>query len=101
MEPILPPALLYIFGAGHVAFNLCQTAANAGFDVTVTDDRSSYATKERFPAAHEVHALDFEKAMRKLDPERIFLYRRSSPADIATTCASCAGPCRRERATWE
>ncbi len=62
VEPVLPPALLYVFGAGHVAFNLCQTAANAGFDVTVTDDRSSYATKERFPAAREVYALDFEEA---------------------------------------
>jgi xanthine dehydrogenase accessory factor len=68
IEPILPPALLYVFGAGHVALNLCQAAANAGFEVTVTDDRSSYATKERFPAAREVYALDFEEALRKLDP---------------------------------
>ena len=36
--------------------------------MTVTDDRSSYATKERFPAAREVHALDFEEATQKLDP---------------------------------
>src|SRR5260370_8402202 len=68
VEPILPPAILYLFGAGHVAFNLCQTAANAGFDVTVTDDRSSYATKERFPAAREVYALDFKEATQKVDP---------------------------------
>jgi xanthine dehydrogenase accessory factor len=51
-----------------VAFNLCHTAANAGFDVTVTDDRSSYATKERFPAAREVYALDFDEALKTLDP---------------------------------
>jgi xanthine dehydrogenase accessory factor len=68
IEPVLPPALLYVFGAGHVAFNLCQTAANAGFDVVVADDRSSYATRERFPAAREVHALDFDEAMKLLDP---------------------------------
>ncbi len=68
VEPVLPPALLYVFGAGHVALSLCQTAAGAGFDVTVTDDRSSYATKERFPAAHEVHALEFDEAMQRLDP---------------------------------
>jgi xanthine dehydrogenase accessory factor len=43
-------------------------AANAGFELIVTDDRSSYATRERFPAAREVHALDFEEATRKLDP---------------------------------
>jgi xanthine dehydrogenase accessory factor len=51
-----------------VAVNLCQTAANAGFDVVVTDDRSSYASKERFPAAQEIHALDFDQATQKLDP---------------------------------
>jgi len=68
VEPILPPAILYIFGAGHVAANLCEAGANAGFEVAVTDDRSSYATQERFPAAREVHAIDFEQATRKLDP---------------------------------
>ena len=68
IEPILPPALLYVFGAGHVAINLCQAAANAGFDVIVADDRSSYATSERFPAAREVHPLDFDQATQKLDP---------------------------------
>lgn len=68
VEPVLPPALLYVFGAGHVALNLCRTASSAGFDVIVTDDRSSYATKERFPSAHEVHVLDFDDAMQKLDP---------------------------------
>ncbi len=68
VEPVLPPALLYIFGAGHVAASLCQMAAAAGFDVIVSDDRSSYATQERFPAAREVHALEFDEAMRRLDP---------------------------------
>lgn len=68
VEPVLPPALLYVFGAGHVAFNLCRVAATAGFDVVVIDDRSSYASKDRFPAAHEVHALDFDQAMKTFDP---------------------------------
>jgi xanthine dehydrogenase accessory factor len=68
VEPVLPPALLYVFGAGHVSINLCRTAAPAGFDVIVTDDRSSYATSERFPAAREVHAFDFDEAMQKLEP---------------------------------
>jgi xanthine dehydrogenase accessory factor len=68
VEPILPPALLYLFGAGHVALNVCKTASSAGFQVIVTDDRSSYASKERFPEAHEVHALDFEEATKKVEP---------------------------------
>ncbi|HEV2397108.1 MAG TPA: XdhC/CoxI family protein [Candidatus Sulfotelmatobacter sp.] len=68
VEPVLPPALLYLFGAGHVSSNVCRIAANAGFEVTVIDDRSSYATKERFPAAHEVHALEFDEAIKRFDP---------------------------------
>jgi xanthine dehydrogenase accessory factor len=68
IEPILPPAVLYIFGAGHVAINLCQSASQAGFEVIVTDDRTSYASKERFPGAREVHALDFDEAAKTLDP---------------------------------
>jgi xanthine dehydrogenase accessory factor len=68
VEPVLPPALLYVFGAGHVAMNLCQVAANAGFELVVTDDRTSYATTERFPSAREVHALDFDEAIQKLEP---------------------------------
>jgi xanthine dehydrogenase accessory factor len=68
VEPVLPPAFLYIFGAGHVAVNLCKVAANAGFDPIVTDDRSSYATQERFPAAREVRVLDFDDATRSLEP---------------------------------
>ena len=68
IEPILPPALLYIFGAGHVSVNLYKTSRNAGFDVTVVDDRDAYANRERFPEAKEVIADDFEKAMAKLNP---------------------------------
>jgi xanthine dehydrogenase accessory factor len=68
VEPVLPPALLYVFGAGHVALNLCQVAANAGFDLIVTDDRTSYATRQRFPAAQEVHVLAFDEAIQKLEP---------------------------------
>ena len=68
IEPVLPPAPLYIFGAGHVAVNLYRTAKSAGFDVTVIDDRETYANCERFPEAKEVIAEDFEKAMVRIRP---------------------------------
>jgi xanthine dehydrogenase accessory factor len=68
VEPVLPPALLYIFGAGHVAVSLYKVAQNAGFDVSVIDDREVYANRERFPLAQEVMAEDFEQAMAKLKP---------------------------------
>ena len=68
VEPVLPPALLYIFGAGHVSVNLYKVARNAGFDVTVVDDREAYANRERFPEAKEVIAEDFDRAMARLAP---------------------------------
>jgi len=66
IEPVLPPALLYLFGAGHVALNLHKVASNAGFDVTIVDDRETYANAERFPGAKEVIADDFDKIMARL-----------------------------------
>jgi len=68
VEPIMPPADLYIFGAGHVAASLYQVARLAGFDVTVIDDREAFANRERFPEAHQVIAEDFEKAAAQLTP---------------------------------
>jgi xanthine dehydrogenase accessory factor len=68
VEPVLPPALLYIFGAGHVSVNLYKVARSAGFDVTVVDDREAYANRERFPDAKEIIAEDFDRAMARLSP---------------------------------
>src|SRR5438876_10159669 len=68
IEPVLPPASLYIFGAGHVSVNLYKVARDAGFDLTVVDDREAYANRERFPEAKEVIAEDFEQAMARLIP---------------------------------
>jgi xanthine dehydrogenase accessory factor len=68
IEPVMPLAMLYIFGAGHVAQSLYKVAHLAGFDVSVIDDRESYANRERFPHAKEVVAKDFEQAMAVLAP---------------------------------
>ena len=68
IEPVLPPALLYVFGAGHVAYNLYKVATIAGFEVVVVDDRQSYANRERFPDAREVIAEDFEAVTARLNP---------------------------------
>src|SRR6204780_1833264 len=68
VEPVLPPADLYIFGAGHVAASLYKIARIAGFDVTIIDDRAAYANRERFPEAQQVIVDDFEKASVELSP---------------------------------
>ncbi len=68
IEPVLPAASLYIFGAGHVSVSLYRIAKGAGFDITVVDDRETYANRERFPLAAEILAEDFDQAMRRLSP---------------------------------
>jgi xanthine dehydrogenase accessory factor len=68
IEPILPPPSLYIFGAGHVSVSLYRAALNAGFEVSVADDRESYANRGRFPDAKEVLAQDFEQIMARVVP---------------------------------
>jgi xanthine dehydrogenase accessory factor len=67
VEPILPPSSLYIFGAGHVSINLYNIARSTGFEVTVIDDRETYANRERFPEAKEIIAEDFARAMARID----------------------------------
>jgi xanthine dehydrogenase accessory factor len=68
VEPVLPPALLYLFGAGHVAQNIYKIANVAGFQVCVLDDRAAYASHERFPEAHEVVAENFDTVTARLAP---------------------------------
>jgi xanthine dehydrogenase accessory factor len=68
IEPVLPAATLYIFGAGHVAWNLYKVARLAGFDVVVTDDRETYANRERFPDARDIYADEYEHVMSQLAP---------------------------------
>jgi xanthine dehydrogenase accessory factor len=68
IEPLLPQALLYIFGAGHVSASLYKVAKDSGFSVTVIDDRATYANRERFPEAQDVIAEDFDQAMTRVVP---------------------------------
>jgi xanthine dehydrogenase accessory factor len=68
IEPVLPVSTLYIFGAGHVAWNLYKVARIAGFEVVVTDDRETYANRERFPEARDVYADEYERVMAQLAP---------------------------------
>jgi xanthine dehydrogenase accessory factor len=74
IEPVLPPALLYIFGAGHVAYNLYRVAGIAGFEAIVVDDRESYANRDRFPDAREIIADDFDRVTQNLAvPESAYI----------------------------
>jgi xanthine dehydrogenase accessory factor len=64
LEVLEPAPTLLIFGAGYIAKPLTALAATCGFDVSVIDERTEWATAERFPAA-EVHARDPEAFLRE------------------------------------
>lgn len=68
IEPVMPAAQLYLFGAGHVAASIYKVAKIAGFDVTVIDDRDTYANRERFPEARDIYADDFDRVCAQLAP---------------------------------
>ena len=81
VQPISPPLRMVIVGAVHIAQHLAPMAASAGYDVTVVDPRSAFATPERFPgvrlsnewpdAALAQHGLDARVAVVTLthDPK--------------------------------
>lgn len=68
VEPVLPVSSLYVFGAGHVAYNIYKVACVAGFNVVIVDDRETYANRERFPEALEIHAEEFDVSLRNIAP---------------------------------
>jgi xanthine dehydrogenase accessory factor len=54
IEPVNAAPLLYIFGAGHVALPLARLASQVGFDYIIIEDRTEFATRERFPEARDI-----------------------------------------------
>ena len=54
IEPIRPVDKLVIFGAGHVARPTALFAREAGWAVTVVDDRDELNTEARFPGCERV-----------------------------------------------
>ncbi|MEP0765812.1 MAG: XdhC family protein [Fimbriimonadia bacterium] len=54
VEPVVPPDRLIVFGAGHIGAMICEWAAKCDFQVTVVDDRPTFAHRERLPSAHDI-----------------------------------------------
>jgi xanthine dehydrogenase accessory factor len=67
VEPILPQPMLYIFGGGHVSAAVAGVAHQAGFGVTVADDREAFANRERFPMAAKIFNT-YEDAFENIQP---------------------------------
>jgi xanthine dehydrogenase accessory factor len=63
IQPMPPSDTLFIFGAGHVGFQLAQLARFTGFSTIVIDDREEFANETRFPFARQIRVVpDFANA---------------------------------------
>jgi xanthine dehydrogenase accessory factor len=54
VDVMLPPEVLLIVGAGHIAVPLSQVGKILGFRVVVMDDRPEFANQARFPEADQI-----------------------------------------------
>ena len=62
----IPRERLIVLGGGHISQPVCHIASMLGFDVTVVDDRPTFANYERFPDVKEVICEEFRTAIREL-----------------------------------
>ena len=67
VESCTLPAEVIILGGGHISLPLTRMAGLLGYRCTVVDDRPSFASRERFPAAYRVVCENFDTALKGLD----------------------------------
>jgi xanthine dehydrogenase accessory factor len=63
----LPRIRLVIVGAGHVGQAVAGLAAESDFDVWVIDDRSQYASAQRFPTAQRILVGPIDEVLASLE----------------------------------
>lgn len=64
LDPVLPQARLLILGGGHIAVPLVEIGKLLEFQVSVVDDRPSFANSARFQGVSQVLCQDFVTAIR-------------------------------------
>ncbi len=65
VEPLHPVARLLVLGGGHIAQPLVAIASLLEYEMTVIDDRPSFADHRRFPGARSVVCDDFSRALSR------------------------------------
>ncbi len=67
--PCTVPAVLNIFGAGHVAGELAPLAVHLGFEVSVLDDRQEYLDQEAFQDTQRLLLPTFQNCFQSLQTD--------------------------------
>jgi xanthine dehydrogenase accessory factor len=97
VEPVLPVPGAFIFGAGHISRSLAKVADLAGFRAVVVDNRESFANRERFPEAAEVHAGEYEDVFPRLpinETSYVIIVTRGHRDDMRVLKLAIATPAR-------
>jgi xanthine dehydrogenase accessory factor len=69
-ETIFPPCALWVAGSGHVAQAVAPLAAQLDFELTVFDDRPTFANRQYFPASTRFCVGYWEDLFRERFPSR-------------------------------
>jgi xanthine dehydrogenase accessory factor len=69
-EMISPPCALWIAGSGHVAQAVAPMALQLDFEVTVFDDRPTFASRAFFPEAVRLRVGAWDELLREPLPSR-------------------------------
>ncbi|MDA0867569.1 MAG: XdhC family protein, partial [Cyanobacteria bacterium] len=92
LEPLHPPPLLLIVGAGHVGKALAQAAPIAGFQIALQDDRPAFAHRDHYPQAQWISTDPIEQTLQQVcnHPNLyIALVTRGYPLDLAALASIC------------
>jgi xanthine dehydrogenase accessory factor len=72
-ETVSPPCALWIAGSGHVAQAVAPMAVPLDFEVTVFDDRSTFASQKFFPEGTRLRVGAWDQLLREpLPPKPVF-----------------------------
>ena len=85
VEPILPPAMIVVIGAGHVGKAVVHLAKWLGFRVAVSDDRAEFCNPEAVPGADAYYPVEMGKLTEQLTINKrtyIVITSRGASVDV-------------------
>ncbi len=85
VEPILPPAMVVVIGAGHVGKAVVHLAKWLGFRVAVSDDRPEFCNPEAVPGADAYYPVEMGKLAEQFQINKrtyIVITSRGASVDV-------------------
>jgi len=91
LEPVLGPPQLVVAGGGHIGQAVCHLGSRLGFEVTVIDDRPTFASAERHAEAKQTICGDIagELAGLEIGPQTFVLIVTRGHRHDGSVLAAC------------